>query len=150
MADGICFTSVFCVVCIFSTVWELRINATELSSSLGTCDSEDSEDGFCESKDENKYLGTDSEISDEEFHKSMLEKNEAVETSSEDLAKVEISGSEVDDSLSQSEDKEMLVTQNSTNEWLGLQIPVVDGVRVSLCFVQFLKQILVKSCFYLC
>ena len=110
----------------------MRINATDLSSSLGTCDSEDSEDGFCESKDENKYHETDSDISDEEFHKSNLEKNEAIKTSSEDLAKVEVSSDEADDSLLESEDKQMFVTENSTNEWLGLQIPVVDGVRVSL------------------
>lgn len=140
MADGICFTSVFCVICIFITVWDLRINATDLSSSLGTCDSEDSEDGFCESKDENKYLESDSEISDEEFYKSKLEKKEAVKTSSEDLANVEVSSSEANDSLSESEDKQIFVTENSTNEWLGLQIPVVDGVRVSRCLVlQFFK-----------
>ena len=135
MADGICFTSVFCVICVFITVWDLRINATDLSSSLGTCDSEDSEDGFCESKDENEYLESDSDISDEKFHKSKLEKNEAVKTSSEDLAKVEVSSSEADDSLSESEDKQMFVAGNSTNGWLGLQIPVVDGVRV--CLVLF-------------
>ena len=120
------------MICIFITVWDLRIDATDLSSSLGTCDSEDSEDGFCESKDENKYLESDSDISDEKFHKSKLEKNEAVKTPSEDLAKVEGSSSEADDSLLESEDKQMFATENSTNEWLGLQIPVVDGVRVSL------------------
>lgn len=125
MAGRNSLTSVFCVVCIFIVILDLRIFATD-SSIVGTCDSEESEEGFCDSADENKYL------ENVEFHESKLEGNEAAKTSFEDPAKVEISRNEVNDSLTESRDKQIHFIDNSTNEWLGLQIPVVDGVQVSV------------------
>ena len=172
------------VICVIIGSLELRSDATDISP--GTCDSEETEEGFCDSKDENKYLEnieisgdkfeperernkavkissedssqveissndvngslTDKqmesknenkyleniEISGEKFHESAKERNEGVKTSSENSAKCEMSRSEVNDSSTESVDKQMDVTDNSTNEWLGLQIPVVDGVRVSV------------------
>lgn len=173
------------VICVIIRSSELRIDATD--NSPGTCDSEETEDGFCDSNDESKYLenieisgdkfheperernkavkifSEDStqveissndvndslkdkqmdskdenkyleniEISEDKFHESVKERNPGVKISSENSAKGEVYSSEVNDSSTESADKQMDVTDNSTNEWLGLQIPVVDGVRVSV------------------
>ena len=138
-------TFVGCAICILIGLCDLRIDATDPSLSMGTCDSEESENGlnFCDSNDEHKYLGN-REVSDVESQDSTLEGNEPVTTSSENSTNMEtlnnnlnesLSESENNESLSESEDKQIDVTNNSTNEWLGLQIPVVDGVRVSVVFV---------------
>ena len=134
MADTICFTSVFGAMCIFIIIWDFGINASDLSLSLGTCDSEEREDAFCESQDENKYL-KNIDVSGEEFHEAKLEETEAIKTPSENIAEVEISRRGINESLSEIRDQQ--VHENSTNQWLGLQIPVVDGVKVQLSvFIQ--------------
>lgn len=131
MADTICFTSVFGAMCIFIIIWDFGINASDLSLSLGTCDSEEREDAFCESQDKNKYL-KNIDVSGEAFHEARLEETEAIKISPENMAKVEISSIGINESLSEIRDQQVHVNETYVNQWLGLQIPVVDGVKVRL------------------
>ena len=62
-----------------------------------------------------------------------LQNKDDVEISSEGSL-AEKPRSEDGNSLSEVSDKQIHVIHNSTNEWLGLQIPVVDGVKVSDSF----------------
>ena len=62
-----------------------------------------------------------------------LQNKDDVEISSEG-SPAETPSTGDDNSLLEVSDKQFHVINNSTNEWLGLQIPVVDGVRVSDSF----------------
>lgn len=132
MADRKTFNFICCVICILISVKNLRIDAEEFSPRLGTCDSEENEDSFCDSKDENVYLGN----SDLKDHEKNLGSNEEEKILSQDLPeeKSELS-TEDGNSLSEIDDKQIHITNNFTNEWLGLQIPIIDGVRVSITFL---------------
>lgn len=132
MDDRKFFNVICCVICILVSVENLRIGAEEFSPRLGTCDSEENEDSFCDSKDENVYLGN----SDLKDHEKNVESNEDENILSQDLPeeKSELS-TENGNSLSETDDKQIHIANNFTNEWLGLQIPIVDGVRVSVTFL---------------
>jgi len=120
------------VWCILIGLLDLRIDGKDSSIKLGTCVNEESEDGFCDSNDENKYLENNENLHAEETKGSTLLGQEEITTFIENQSvKVNISESEVNKSLSRSEDKQTDIADNSTNEWLGLRIPVVDGVEVS-------------------
>lgn len=126
------------VWCILIGLFDLRIDGTDSSIKLGTCVNEESQDGFCDSNDENKYLENNENSHAEETKGSTLLGQEEITTFIEN-SEVNISESEVNQSLSGSEDKQTDIADNSTNDWLGLRIPVVDGVEVST-----------KSAFYIC
>ena len=66
----------------------------------------------------------------EETKGSTLQEQEEITTFIEN-SEVNISESEVNQSLLGSEDKQTDIADNSTDDWLGLRIPVVDGVEVS-------------------
>ena len=86
-----------------------------------------------DSKHENMYH-ENVDISDSKGTGANLLNKDDVQISSED-SQAETPSSEDDKSLSEVSDKQIHVINNSTNEWLGLQIPVVDGVRVSDSFL---------------
>ena len=132
MADRKSFQVIYCVICILITVKNLRIDAEEFSPRHGRCDSEESDDNFCDSKDENMYL--ENSNSDLKSHGTNLQNSEEEKISSDDLP--EEKPTTDSNILSEIIDKQMNAINNSTNEWLGLQIPVVDGVRVSLPFLR--------------
>lgn len=94
-----------------------------------------SEDGnsLFDSKDENMYP-ENVVISDLKDTGASLQNKDYVEIASE-VSLGEKPSSEDDNRLSEVGDKQIHVIDNSTNEWLGLQIPVVDGVRVSVSFL---------------
>ena len=95
-----------------------------------------------DSKYENMYR-ENVDITDLKDTGASLQTNDDVENSSGG-SPAEIPSSEDDKSLSEVSDKQIDVINNSTNEWLGLQIPVVDGVRVSDVFLPaFFKLIIV-------
>ena len=120
------------VWCILIGLFDLRIDGTDSSIKLGTCVNEESEDGFCDSNDEDKYLENNENLHAEETKGSTLLGQEEITTFIENQSvKDDISESEVNKSLSGSEDKQTDIADNSTNDWLGLRIPVVDGVEVS-------------------
>ena len=120
------------VWCILIGLFDLRIDGKDSSIKLGTCVNEESEDGFCDSNDENKYLENNENLHAEETKGSTLLGQEEITTFIENQSvKDDISESEVNKSLSGSEDKQTDIADNSTNDWLGLRIPVVDGVEVS-------------------
>ena len=120
------------VWCILIGLFDLRIHGKDSSIKLGTCVNEESEDGFCDSNDENKYLENNENLHAEENKGSTLLGQEEITTFIENQSvKDNISESEVNKSLSGSEDKQTDIADNSTNDWLGLRIPVVDGVEVS-------------------
>ena len=120
------------LLCILIGLFDLRIDGTDSSIKLGTCVNEESEDGFCDSNDENKYLENNENLHAEQTKESTLQGQEEIATFIENQSvKVNISESEVNKSLSGSEDKQTDIADNSTNDWLGLRIPVVDGVEVS-------------------
>ena len=120
------------VWCILIGLFDLRIDGKDSSIKLGTCVNEESEDGFCDSNDENKYLENNENLHAEENKGSTLLGQEEITTFIENQSvKDNISESEVNKSLSGSEDKQTDIADNSTNDWLGLRIPVVDGVEVS-------------------
>ena len=184
MADRRSFNLVCCVLCILINTKSLRVDAADKTLRHGKCDIEESEDGFCDSENENMYLENvdvsdlkdtgaslqnkkevesfpedsleektssedgntlfDSkdenvylenvEISDLKDTEASIQNKKDVEISWEDLP-VEKPSTEDDSSLSEVVDKQIHVINNSTNEWLGLQIPVVDGVKVSNWFL---------------
>ena len=121
----ICF-----VWCILIGLFDLRIDGKDSSIKLGTCVNEESEDGFCDSNDENKYLENNENLHAEETKGSTLQEQEEITTFIEN-SEVNISESEVNQSSLGSEDKQTDIADNSTDDWLGLRIPVVDGVEVS-------------------
>lgn len=129
MADGKFFNFVCCLVLILISARSLQIKAKDVSIRHNTCDSEENENGFCDSKDENKYLHND-EITDLKDEEPSLQKNEAVYNFSQDSTKDQPS-SEIYKSLPENNDKQVYFNSNSTEEWTGLQIPVVDGVKAS-------------------
>ncbi|KAM7444632.1 hypothetical protein ABFA07_006733 [Porites harrisoni] len=118
------------VWCIFIGLFDLRIDGKDSSIKLGTCVNEENEDGFCDSNDENKYLENNENLHAEETKGSTLLGQEEITTFIENSVNVNISESEVNKSLSGSEDKQTEIADNSTNDWLGLRIPVVNGVEV--------------------
>lgn len=136
MADKTSLTSMFCALCLLVFINGFRVDCTDISSSFGTCDTEESEDDFCESGDGNLYL-TNVKVSTEDSQKAKPERVVASKIYSEATATEEISKGEVNDSLSEHQDKQIQDTDNSTNDWLGLQIPLVDGVRVCLVLFPF-------------
>ncbi|CAH3172387.1 unnamed protein product [Porites evermanni] len=117
------------VWCILIGLFDLRIHGKDSSIKLGTCVNEESEDGFCDSNDENKYLENNENLHAEETKGSTLQEKEEITTFIEN-SEVNISESEVNQSLLGSEDKQTDIADNSTDDWLGLRIPVVDGVEV--------------------
>ena len=119
------------VLCILIGLFDLRIDGKDSSIKLGTCVNEENEDGFCDSNDENKYLENNENLHAEETKGSTLLGQEEITTFIENSVNVNISESEVNKSLSGSEDKQTDNADNSTNDLLGLLIPVVDGVKVS-------------------
>ena len=132
MARGNYLLWTYFLLCILIGLFDLRIDGTDSSIKLGTCVNEESEDGFCDSNDENKYLENNENLHAEQTKESTLQGQEEIATFIENQSvKVNISESEVNKSLSGSEDKQTDIADNSTNDWLGLSILVVDGVEVS-------------------
>ncbi|XP_078353836.1 uncharacterized protein LOC144638515 [Oculina patagonica] len=127
MADRKSLNFICCVICVLLSATNLRIDAEEFSPRHGTCDSEESEDNFCHTEDENMYLGNSN--SDIKNHGTDLQNYEDGKISTDDLPEEKLS---TEDGASSSEisDKQMHHVNNFTNEWLGLQIPIVDGVGV--------------------
>ena len=70
----------------------LQIKAKDISIHQHTCDSDENEEGFCDTIDEIKYVQNDEIV---------------------DL-------------------KEEIPRIQKTEQWIGLQIPVVDGIKASL------------------
>ena len=133
MARGNHLVWTYFVLCILIGLFDLRIDGTDSSIKLDTCVNEESEDGFCDSNEENKYLENNENLHAEQTKESTLPGQEEITTFIENQSvKVNISESEVNKSLSGSEDKQTDIADNSTNDWLGLRIPVVDGVEVSI------------------
>ena len=142
MEDKTSLTSVFCGLCLLIFINGFQVECTDISSSFGTCDTEESEDDFCESGDKIKYL-TNIKVATEESQKAKPERVVASNIYSETIATEEISKVEVSNFLSEHQDKQIQDSDNSTNDWHGLQIPLVDGVRV--CLVLFSFFILLKT-----
>ena len=142
MEDKTSLTSVFCGLCLLIFINGFQVECTDISSSFGTCDTEESEDDFCESGDKIKYL-TNIKVATEELQKAKPERVVASNIYSETIATEEISKAEDNNFLSEHQDKQIQDSDNSTNDWHGLQIPLVDGVRV--CLVLFPFFILVKT-----
>ena len=142
MEDKTSLTSVFCGLCLLIFINGFQVECTDISSSFGTCDTEESEDDFCESGDKIKYL-TNIKVATEELQKAKPERVVASNIYSETIATEEISKAEVSNFLSEHQDKQIQDSDNSTNDWLGLQIPLVDGVQV--CLVLFPFFILLKT-----
>ena len=131
MARGNYLVWTYFVWCIFIGLFDLRIDGKDSSIKQGTCVNEENEDGFCDSNDENKYLENNENLHAEETKGSTLLRQEEITTFIENSVNVNISENEVNKSLSGSEDKQTDNADNSTNDLLGLRIPVVDGVKVS-------------------
>ena len=108
----------------------LQIKAKDISIHQHTCDSNENEEGFCDTIDEIKYVQND-EIVDLKEEIPRIQKTEQVESLSQDLKEGQQSN-EVHNNLSESNDKQVLSNSNTTTEWIGLQIPVVDGIKASL------------------
>ena len=105
--------------------------AVESFSDDSTVEKTSNEDGksVFDRKDENVYR-ENVVISDLKDSGTSLQNKDGVDISSEgSLAEKPSNGN--NNSLSEAGDKQIQVINNSTNEWLGLQIPVVDGVKVS-------------------
>ena len=85
-----------------------------------------------DNKHENMYREND-DVSVFKDAGASLQNKDDVEISSEG-SPAETPSTGDDNSLLEVSDKQFHVINNSTNEWLGLQIPVVDGVRVSDSF----------------
>ena len=85
-----------------------------------------------DNKHENMHREND-DVSDFKDAGASLQNKDDVEISSEG-SPAETPSTGDDNSLLEVSDKQFHVINNSTNEWLGLQIPVVDGVRVSDSF----------------
>ena len=105
--------------------------AVESFSDDSTVEKTSNEDGksLFDRKDENVYR-ENFVISDLKDSGTSLQNKDGVDISSEgSLAEKPSNGN--NNSLLEAGDKQIQVINNSTNEWLGLQIPVVDGVKVS-------------------
>ena len=132
MVYGTSTTSVVCAVCLLMAIRGLPIDGMDTISPFGMCDSEDN---FCESEDKNKYL-LNINVSGEEFNEGNKGKTRTSSKSdSNPTSMKETLISEVNnDSLSGIHDGQTQGTDNATGDWLGLQIPLVDGVRVRSMF----------------
>ncbi len=138
MADRKSLNFICCVICILISATNLRIDAEEFSPRHGTCESDESEDNFCHTEDENMYLGNSNfDIND---HGTNLQNNEDEKISTDDLPEEKLSTEDAA-SVSEISDKQIHLVNNFTSEWLGLQIPIVDGVRVSVQFLHILDLI---------
>ena len=107
-------------------------NKEEVESFSEDSPIEKTSNSLFDSKHENMYR-ENVDVSDLKDTGASLQNKDDVEISSEG-SPAETPSSEDDNSLSEVNDKQIHVINNSTNEWLGLQIPVVDGVRVSDSF----------------
>ena len=107
----------------------------ESFSDDSTADKASSEDGksLFDSTDENVY-DKNVVISELKDTEASLQSNEDVKIASEGFL-AEKPSNEDGNSLSEASDKQIHHINNSTKEWLGLQIPVVDGVEVSASFL---------------
>lgn len=133
MADRRSLSFICCLLCLLINTKNLVVDATDNNPLRhGTCSVEEGEDGFCDSGDENMYV-ENVDISDLKDAGASLQNKDDVEISSEG-SPAETPSTGDDNSLLEVSDKQFHVINNSTNEWLGLQIPVVDGVRVSDSF----------------